>query len=190
MLLLESYEEAWGWRDAAKRAEMKESDALYLLAWEIPAEGAPAPALPVAMCHFRFEYNDIKKENIIYLYEIQAEEKVRNHGLGSWMMKILELLCIKYEMAFLGLTVFEGTCSFQDTHDFGLVHAVQLFGLSFCVIKSNELTLFLLFCFSCTANQKAVHFYMDKLKYTIDSDSPAAINEEPHMILSKCFLRK
>jgi hypothetical protein len=119
------YEQTWGWSDSGKRAEMRENDALYLLAWEedqgsasatssepsAAADAAPAK-MPVAMCHFRFEYDEYKKNNIVYLYEIQATAKVQNHGLGTWMMKILEMLAFKYEMAYLALTVFEGTqCS-------------------------------------------------------------------------------
>lgn len=112
------YEQTWGWSDAGKRSEMRESDALYLLGWDestpepsadSAAAAAPATKSPVCMCHFRFEYDREKKQNVLYLYEIQTEEKYRNKGLGWWMMKILEMLALKFEMSWLMLTVFEGT---------------------------------------------------------------------------------
>lgn len=158
---------------------MKESDALYLLAYdesESPSssasgstEAAPAAGvekMPVAMSHFRFEYNSFKKNNILYLYEIQATEKVRNHGLGTWMMKVLEMLSFKYEMSHLILTVFQGTRT-------AVPHG--------CV-PNNVVSFY-------SANERACRFYLDKLKYAIDEGSPKAMDDEPHLILSKSFIK-
>jgi GNAT superfamily N-acetyltransferase len=130
----------------------------------------------VGFCHFRFEYDQQKKDNVLYVYvlkgsshlvlfivlfavdpnpiwirsefsyELQVEESVRGKGLGQWMMKITELLALKYEMPWLLLTVF-------------------------------------------TENHKALHFYKEKLNYLVDELSPKPFEDEGYEILSKCFKR-
>lgn len=62
--------------------------------------------VPVAFSHFRFDYEDEKKMNVLYMYEIQIEKRVQRKGLGRFLMQILELLAIKYGMSCLMLTVF------------------------------------------------------------------------------------
>jgi GNAT superfamily N-acetyltransferase len=62
--------------------------------------------VPVGYSHFRFDYEDEKKANVLYMYELQLEERARGKGLGKFLMQVLELLAIKYSMQSLMLTVF------------------------------------------------------------------------------------
>lgn len=93
------YENSWGWSDSSKKAEMKEDDSLFLIAYD--------QENPVGFCSFRFEFDNEKQSPVLYLYEIQLDDKVKRKGLGKWMMQILELLAIKYGMDYVMLTVFK-----------------------------------------------------------------------------------
>ena len=139
-----SYEASWGWSDKGKRSELKESNALFLLAYVVDPETKTRQSQPIAFSHFRFDYEALKKTNELYMYEIHLEEAWRGQGLGKFMMQTLEFLGIKFGMDYLMMTVFK-------------------------------------------ANDKAMHFYMDNLKYKIDSTSPSKNLEfeEPHELLSK-----
>eukprot|EP01135_Chromosphaera_perkinsii_P002246 Nk52_evm32s221 gene=Nk52_evmTU32s221 len=93
------YEESdWGWSDARKRAESRDTSARYILALNEDGELA-------AFAHFRFELEGIVP--VIYCYEIQVDSQYRSKGLGKFMMKLLELIGLKSKMEKLMLTVFK-----------------------------------------------------------------------------------
>jgi ribosomal protein S18 acetylase RimI-like enzyme len=96
------YEQTWGWSDSGKRNELKEGAALYLIAYET----VDGKEVPVGYSHFRFDYEEDKKTNVLYMYELQIEKRAQGKGLGRFLMQILELLTIKHGMACLMLTVF------------------------------------------------------------------------------------
>ena len=77
---------------------MLDDPAWYLVARE--ADGSP-----VAFSHFRYEMEH--EEEVLYVYEIQLEEKVRRKGLGRFMMMVLELLSNKADMRKIMLTCFK-----------------------------------------------------------------------------------
>jgi len=72
----------------------------------IAYETVDGKEVPVGYSHFRFDYEDEKMANVLYMYEIQLEQRVQRKGLGRFLMQILELLAIKYGMTCLMLTVF------------------------------------------------------------------------------------
>uniref|UniRef100_A0A1B6E3A6 N-alpha-acetyltransferase 40 n=1 Tax=Clastoptera arizonana TaxID=38151 RepID=A0A1B6E3A6_9HEMI len=86
----------WGWNDKKKREEMTEDQAWYLIA-------RGEDGTPVAFSHFRFDvdYGD----EVLYCYELQLEPSVRRHGLGKFMMQILELMAFSNQMKKVILTV-------------------------------------------------------------------------------------
>ena len=89
----------WGWNDANKRKELFDDRAWYLLARD--ADNGK----PVAFSHFRFDmdYDD----EVLYVYEIQLEERVKRKGLGTFMMQILDLLAVRADMRKIMVTVFK-----------------------------------------------------------------------------------
>jgi len=96
-----SYEaSSWGWKEKNKRDELFEEAAWYMIVRDRDNDNAP-----VAFSHFRYDmdYDD----EVLYVYEIQIDEKVRRKGLGKFMMVALEMLAIKADMRKIMLTVFK-----------------------------------------------------------------------------------
>ena len=91
-------QEEFGWKEKEKREEMRSVAAWYLLART--EEGRA-----VAFAHFRYDmdYDD----EVVYCYDIQVEVAFRRKGLGKFMMKILEMLCLKADMLKLMATIFK-----------------------------------------------------------------------------------
>ncbi|CAD5113671.1 DgyrCDS2831 [Dimorphilus gyrociliatus] len=88
----------WGWNDKAKKSEMEEDAARYLIARDEKGD-------PQACVHFRFDLDD--DIEVVYCYEIQLEESVRRKGLGKFLMQILELLALKTGMKKVVATVLK-----------------------------------------------------------------------------------
>lgn len=88
----------FGWKEKDKREELWSDDAWFLIART--GEGAA-----VAFCHFRYDmdYDD----EVLYCYEIQVESAYKRKGLGRFMMKVLEMLCLKADMLKLMTTIFK-----------------------------------------------------------------------------------
>ena len=87
-----------GWNEKNMAEEMLDDPAWYLVARE--ADGSP-----VAFSHFRYEMEH--EEEVLYVYEIQLEERARRKGLGRFMMMVLELLAHKADMRKIMLTCFK-----------------------------------------------------------------------------------
>eukprot|EP01128_Nolandella_sp_AFSM9_P012319 TRINITY_DN9159_c0_g1_i1.p1 TRINITY_DN9159_c0_g1~~TRINITY_DN9159_c0_g1_i1.p1 ORF type:complete len:224 (-),score=60.10 TRINITY_DN9159_c0_g1_i1:141-812(-) len=96
------YNNAWGWNDKHKVDEMKEDQALYIIAFD------NSTTKPVGFFHFRFQQDDEKDTEICYLYEIQVEAELQGKGLGAFFMVILQIIAKKNAMKFVLLTVFKG----------------------------------------------------------------------------------
>jgi len=91
-------EAEFGWKEKDKKEEMWSDHAWYLLA---RTEEGKA----VAFSHFRYDmdYDD----EVVYCYEIQVEKGYQRKGLGRFMMKVLEMLCLKADMLKLMVTIFK-----------------------------------------------------------------------------------
>ena len=87
-----------GWREDAKKGEMREDMAWILLAKT--QDGAP-----VAFSHFRYQMND--DDEVLYCYDLQVMETYRRKGLGKFMMKVLEMLMIKADMLKIMCIIFK-----------------------------------------------------------------------------------
>ena len=75
-----SYEaSSWGWKEANKKEEMFEDAAWYMIARDKDNNNEP-----IAFAHFRYDmdYDD----EVLYVYEIQIDDKVRRKGLGRFMI--------------------------------------------------------------------------------------------------------
>ena len=88
-----------GWNEKNMAEEMLDDPAWYLMARE--TDGGS----PVAFSHFRYEMEH--EEEVLYVYEIQLEERARRKGLGRFMMMVLELLAHKADMRKIMLTCFK-----------------------------------------------------------------------------------
>lgn len=96
----------WGYDAAAKRKELFEPDARYLLAFdseEDANDGVP-PSI-AGFVHFRFVDDD--DVEVMYIYEIQVAERMQRKGLGKFLMQILLLVARKHLMKLVVLTVFK-----------------------------------------------------------------------------------
>jgi len=89
-------EAEFGWK--VKKEELWSNHAWYMLART--EEGRA-----VAFSHFRYDINC--EDEVLYCYEIQVEEGFRRKGLGRFMMKVLEMLCLKADMLKLMVTIFK-----------------------------------------------------------------------------------
>jgi predicted acetyltransferase len=86
-----------GWNGDEKREEMFESSAYYLIAYDQDK--------PVGFCHFRFDMD--YGSQVVYCYELQVEAQKRKHGLGNFLMQILEDFCEKLKLEKVILTCYK-----------------------------------------------------------------------------------
>jgi N-alpha-acetyltransferase 40 len=117
----------WGWSDGEKRKELENDHARFLLVRLKTASAAPADATAAAsssssstaatdefvsdskgelqaFVHFRFMLEG--DAPVLYVYEIQCEPRVRGKGIGTHLMKALELVAYQEKMHYVLLTVF------------------------------------------------------------------------------------
>lgn len=94
----------WGYDAAAKKHELFEDDARYLLALDVEDCGAL-----LGFIHFRFVDDD--DVEVLYVYEIQIAEHAQRRGLGKFLMQILLLVARKQHMKLAVLTVFKSNVS-------------------------------------------------------------------------------
>ncbi|XP_077517149.1 N-alpha-acetyltransferase 40 [Amblyomma americanum] len=93
----------WGWSENAKRKELSHRDAWYLVAhMEDDNDGN---GLPVGFVHFRFDMDG--GMSVLYCYELQLESHVQRRGLGSHLMRQLDVLAAHFRMCKTVLTVFK-----------------------------------------------------------------------------------
>ena len=80
---------SWGLDMKEKQEELQHENAKFLV---VTASDEPDDLL--AFCHFRFDWNDDDEptEAVLYVYEIQVDQRMRRAGLGRRLMTILELM--------------------------------------------------------------------------------------------------
>ena len=95
---------SWGLDMKEKKEELSHSNARYLLIH--PSHDASELA---GFVHFRYTYDDEEAptEGVVYVYEIQIDEKYQRLGLGKKIMTIIETLTINAELGRIMLTVFK-----------------------------------------------------------------------------------
>ncbi|KAE9010322.1 hypothetical protein PR003_g21427 [Phytophthora rubi] len=91
----------WGHDPVAKRKELFEDEARYLLAYDVSVAEAPL----VGFAHFRFVEDD--GALVLYLYEVQLASTAQRHGIGKFLMQLLLLVARKHAMELMVLTVFK-----------------------------------------------------------------------------------
>lgn len=96
----ELYEQSsWGWSQKEKMKEFQHKTAKFLiLSYEDKV---------IAFCHFRFEHAGDKYEACVYCYELQVVDEYRRKGIGYYLMHILSLLAIRFQIYKVMLTVFK-----------------------------------------------------------------------------------
>lgn len=96
----ELYEQSsWGWSRMEKMKEFQHKTANFLiLSYEDKV---------IAFCHFRFEHGDDKNEACVYCCELQVVDEYRRKGIGYYLMNILSLLAVRFQIYKVMLTVFK-----------------------------------------------------------------------------------
>lgn len=115
------YVQSYGeWADRAKLAELKHSDARFVL-----VRDAASGAL-LGFVHLRFEWE--KHDLVLYVMEIQLAEPVRRKGLGKRLMQTLELVARKAGLDAIWLTVLGSDTDarrFYDKLQYSLVYTTE-----------------------------------------------------------------
>ena len=91
----------------------------------------------MAFTSFRFDFEE--KIEVLYCYEIHAEEAARSKGLGKLLMQVLLLIAGRNKMQKVMLTVFKGSST----------------GASLCMVAYSILI---------TENTSAVRFFTETMK--------------------------
>jgi ribosomal protein S18 acetylase RimI-like enzyme len=119
----ELYEKSsWGLDTEKKSAELKHANARYLLVETTSSEENQQLA---GFVHFRFAYDDEDQPtgSVLYVYEIQIDEKFRRQGLGKKLMGISEQIAANAEVSKVLLTVFKSNQSAMEFYkrlDYGI----------------------------------------------------------------------
>ncbi|EGZ09905.1 hypothetical protein PHYSODRAFT_318403 [Phytophthora sojae] len=97
----------WGYDPAAKRKELFEDEARYLLVHDesVTSTDSESVAPLVGFAHFRFVEDD--GALVLYLYEVQLASTAQRHGIGKFLMQLLLLVARKHGMELMVLTVFK-----------------------------------------------------------------------------------
>ncbi|EAX91382.1 MGC78821 protein, putative [Trichomonas vaginalis G3] len=82
----EIYQKSWQWDEETKQEEILNRNARYLVAYKGDDD-------PVGYIHFRFEQLD--GDFVIYIYDVQTEQSVRNSGLSKFLIQAVELIGLK-----------------------------------------------------------------------------------------------
>lgn len=93
------YASTWGWNDKDKQKEMGDDRMWFLIAFDQSTND------PVAFTSFRFDID--YGYPVVYCYEIQLQSSLQRKGLGKFLMQVLQLMAIKYEMHKVVATVLD-----------------------------------------------------------------------------------
>ncbi|CAH9061615.1 unnamed protein product [Cuscuta epithymum] len=114
------YGSEWPTEEKVKRKEMVAPEARYIFVYEIPSanpSGIPAVGYQdsdevktaddkcqvVGFVHYRFTIEE--EIPVLYVYELQLEQRVQGKGLGEYLMQLMELIGSKSKMGAVVLTV-------------------------------------------------------------------------------------
>ncbi|XP_019189466.1 PREDICTED: N-alpha-acetyltransferase 40 isoform X4 [Ipomoea nil] len=114
------YGSEWPAEEKVKRREMIAPEARYIFAYEIPtADARQMPAVRdkdrdtanrmddkgpiIGFVHYRFLIEE--EIPVLYVYELQLEQRVQGKGLGEYLMQLIELIGHKSKMGAVVLTV-------------------------------------------------------------------------------------
>ncbi|KAF1318274.1 N-alpha-acetyltransferase 40, partial [Globisporangium splendens] len=99
----------WGYDAAAKRQELFEPEARYLIAYDNETSDSDGKEAIAGFVHFRFVDDD--DVEVLYVYEIQVAARMQCKGLGKFLMQILLLVARRQRMKLVVLTVFKANAS-------------------------------------------------------------------------------
>ncbi|GAQ83315.1 acetyltransferase [Klebsormidium nitens] len=105
------YGDNWPSQAATRRQQMAEPDALYLFLHDSATSCDASSEDPsttgsedlVGFVHLRFVIEE--DVPVLYVYELQLGDKVQRHGLGKFLMQLMELIARKSSMKGVMLTV-------------------------------------------------------------------------------------
>ncbi|KAG7373551.1 acyl-CoA N-acyltransferase [Nitzschia inconspicua] len=105
---------SWGLNLDEKRDEFLHSNARFLILQSETTSTPPPPPTAsssslAAFVHFRFEYDDEESPTcaVLYVYEIQVQQRYRGQGIGKRLMEIVHTMGRSQNMSKVVLTVFQ-----------------------------------------------------------------------------------
>mgnify|MGYP002631032745 CR=1 FL=1 len=104
-----AYNTAWGWDDGAKRRELTDDAARFVLVRPKVAADADASAPPppiAAYAHYRWEM-EADGRPCLYVWEVQVADSCRRAGVGRFLMQLLELAARRAGVDAVTLTVMD-----------------------------------------------------------------------------------
>jgi len=123
---------AWKKEGKEKKAELDSEEARYLVAREHappaaenadpnPPSVSAEPGAPLGFVHYRFVVEE--DAAVLYVYELQVDERARGKGLGKYLMMLAEALARKAGVGGVMLTVQrvnEGARRFYETNKYAV----------------------------------------------------------------------
>ncbi|EPS70171.1 hypothetical protein M569_04588, partial [Genlisea aurea] len=110
------YGSEWPYEERIKHREMVSVEARYIFVYEFseekPKEVLESEGLKktstrdetiAAFVHYRFVFEE--EVPVVYVYELQLEQRVQGKGLGQFLMQLIELIAQKNGMGAVMLTV-------------------------------------------------------------------------------------
>lgn len=107
---------SWGWNQSQKLKEFKDKMALFLVAENKETKEK------IGFTHFRFDWDYDRVKGVVYCYELQIEESYQGKGIGSYLMKLLELIAAHFKFPKVILTCLKhdkpAVKFYQEKHSF------------------------------------------------------------------------
>jgi ribosomal protein S18 acetylase RimI-like enzyme len=105
----------WGWDMKAKQKELFHLSSRFLILTQSSSEVGGSKSTTsstgqiLGYIMFRFEYDDEDEpeQPVIFLYELQVSSAYHRHGIGKYLMTLLEAVSEKFEMWKIMLTCFK-----------------------------------------------------------------------------------
>jgi ribosomal protein S18 acetylase RimI-like enzyme len=104
-----------GWKPKKKKEEMKDKEMQYLLV----KEGDSAAGKLLGFISFMFTVDDPPHalDEVVYIYEVHLDEGLRGRGLGSRLIRFVEVACCRCGFLKAMLTVFKSNAAARKLYE-------------------------------------------------------------------------
>jgi ribosomal protein S18 acetylase RimI-like enzyme len=104
-----------GWKPKKKKEEMKDKEMQYLLV----KEGDSVAGNLLGFISFMFTMDDppFQSNEVVYIYEVHLDDSLRGRGLGSRMIRFVEVACHRCGFLKAMLTVFKSNAAARGLYE-------------------------------------------------------------------------
>jgi ribosomal protein S18 acetylase RimI-like enzyme len=104
-----------GWKPKKKKEEMKDKEMQYLLV----KEGDSAAGNLLGFISFMFTMDDppFQSNEVVYIYEVHLDDSLRGRGLGSRLIRFVEVACRRCGFLKAMLTVFKSNAAARGLYE-------------------------------------------------------------------------